>query len=503
MTDSSSLHGARSPLTGRSMSSVTTDAAASPATPGTPGNHALRRSATVATDGAQIRRRSMPGFPSSELPSEEGRRRNSTFSETSFTGVKRNVQEDLFSPCGDGLERPWWSSFSLVFALLPAIGGILHKNGSAVLTDIALLGLAAIFLNWSVTQPWAWYNSVQEIRIREEAMVEIVLEDDSEGEDRPSPSTPSKTTALLNDLPEEQDNASAPSPGISPNAGGRDRATHASKALRELYINEIGALLACFAAPVAGAYLLHTIRDQLSRPSEGLVSNLNLTVFVLAAEIGPLSHLMKLVKARTLHLHKVVLANPYREEMATAAQVQDMMQRLDELEVKAVATETKAGQQNGSTPNSGPGREKQEARMIREVRNAIQPELDALNRAVRRYEKKASVLAQVTDSRLSAIDTRLNDAIALAAAAARGSSSDWSFFLLLWENIVWIISLPHKTVFGTVRLALRPVVGLFRRSGKTTQEKGGYRDLRRAPGRSGSSSRMNSSDRVSTRISKR
>jgi hypothetical protein len=42
----------------------------------------------------------------------------------------------------------------LAFALLPALGGMFFKNGSSVITDIMLLGLAAIFLNWSVRLPW-------------------------------------------------------------------------------------------------------------------------------------------------------------------------------------------------------------------------------------------------------------------------------------------------------------------------------------------------------------
>jgi hypothetical protein len=42
----------------------------------------------------------------------------------------------------------------LAFALLPAISGALFKNGSAIVTDIMLLGLAGVFLHWSVTQPW-------------------------------------------------------------------------------------------------------------------------------------------------------------------------------------------------------------------------------------------------------------------------------------------------------------------------------------------------------------
>lgn len=51
-------------------------------------------------------------------------------------------------------EESNWQSAPLGLALLPAIAGIFSKNGSAVVTDITLLILAAIFLNWSVRLPW-------------------------------------------------------------------------------------------------------------------------------------------------------------------------------------------------------------------------------------------------------------------------------------------------------------------------------------------------------------
>jgi hypothetical protein len=51
-------------------------------------------------------------------------------------------------------EESNWQSAPLGLALLPAIAGIFFKNGSAVVTDITLLILAAIFLNWSVRLPW-------------------------------------------------------------------------------------------------------------------------------------------------------------------------------------------------------------------------------------------------------------------------------------------------------------------------------------------------------------
>jgi len=56
------------------------------------------------------------------------------------------------------LEAPsHWHSAPLVFAILPAIGGLLFQNGSAVVTDILLLGLGSMFLNWCVRSPWYDY----------------------------------------------------------------------------------------------------------------------------------------------------------------------------------------------------------------------------------------------------------------------------------------------------------------------------------------------------------
>ena len=51
-------------------------------------------------------------------------------------------------------EHSHWHSIPLGLALLPAIGGLCFQNGNALITDITLLGLAAIFLNWSIRLPW-------------------------------------------------------------------------------------------------------------------------------------------------------------------------------------------------------------------------------------------------------------------------------------------------------------------------------------------------------------
>ena len=90
------------------------------------------------------------------------RRRSSLISdsvEDSRNSLKSST-DDLFLPKLRGAGFPTnhepshWHSAPLALALLPALGGLLHHNGGAIVTDITLLLLAAIFLNWSVRLPW-------------------------------------------------------------------------------------------------------------------------------------------------------------------------------------------------------------------------------------------------------------------------------------------------------------------------------------------------------------
>jgi len=319
-----------------------------------------------------------------------------------------------------------------------------------------------------------WYRSAQQVRVREENMVEVALEDSDEGELRsPQPTTPTRSGGL-DDVPEEQ-----PQTPSRINADlRRDYADQTRRALRELYIHEIVALFWCFVCPILGAYLLHAIRDQLTRTSEGLVSNFHLTIFVLAAEIWPCSRVIKLIMARTMHLQRVVAANPSRAETVTTTQMQEVLKRLEELEARGAANGTANGHATAGTTQNGNtvapvDQGKQDAKIVREVRNLIQPELDALNRAVRRYEKKATVLAFQTESRMGALDMRLNDAIALAAAATKNNHSDWSGLAWVADRAVWAICLPLSALMSVALWPVRAVAGVF-----------GYRNPRRERSRS-------------------
>ena len=125
----------------------------------------LRRALTV-DESAQFRHRT----PSNRISTSNethtpssARRRSSNFSEYSLNEARRTFQsstDDLLlpKPSATGIEASHdssaWHSAPLAFALLPAIGGMLFQNGSSVITDVMLLGLAAVFLNWSVRLPW-------------------------------------------------------------------------------------------------------------------------------------------------------------------------------------------------------------------------------------------------------------------------------------------------------------------------------------------------------------
>lgn len=328
-------------------------------------------------------------------------------------------------------------------------------------------------------------------------MTEMVMDDDSDAEPRSGSPSGNKTTGL-NDVPEEDDKTDTSSPPFPAMNSARQR----QAALNELYAHEVIALAFCFLFPMLGAYLLHFLRSQLSRPSEGLVSNYNLTIFLLAAEIHPLSHLLKLVQARTLHLQRVVNSNPYQGTSPSISQIQDMSRRLAELESRAAAPYEPGTSPTGNgTSESTKQAGKPDSTLVREVRNAIQPELDALNRAVRRYEKKATVLAFQTESRLGAIDTRLNDAITLAAAATKNSANQGSFLGWLTERTMKLALMPVHAVLTVASLPFRAITKLIGRTRGDAEK--GSKDRRNGKGTSLGRLSSSDRDRIPSRISKR
>jgi hypothetical protein len=256
----------------------------------------------------------------------------------------------------------------------------------------------------------------------------------------------------LEDMPED-----GPAPDRETKPTGRLPAH--GKASNELYLHELLALLSCFLFPIIGAYLLHSIRGYLSRPSEGLVSNYNLTIFLLASELRPVSHLFKLIQARTLHLQRVVHANPYDNiNRESTGDIKELVRRLEDLEARTLVTEPNHAS-SGSEPTMN---NKQAALITTEVRRTLQPELDALNRAVRRYEKRATLQTMQTESRLLDLEARLADAISLAAAAAQtGQRQKYGLWSMLVEWIASGIVLPLQAFGALASLPFKTFIALI------------------------------------------
>jgi len=270
----------------------------------------------------------------------------------------------------------------------------------------------------------------------------MVMEEDDDGD------ALSFSQAILEEVPEE-DEATEPTPKPIRRLPAHEAATN------ELYTHEILALLSCFLFPLLGAYLLHTIRSQLTRPSEGLVSNYNLTIFLLASELRPMAHLVKLIQSRTLHLQRVVNSNPYDTVNGKAVgDVKDLMRRLEDLEARNSIAETSQGSEPTLTG-------KQSAVLTTEVRRTLQPDLDALNRAVRRYEKRATLQAFQTESRLHELEARLSDAISLAAAAAKNGQGQRGFTGIILEWIATAIVLPLQAFAVLVNLPFKTFMAIF------------------------------------------
>ena len=228
-------------------------------------------------------------------------------------------------------------------------------------------------------------------------------------------------------------------------------------AQKELQMHELLALSSCFLFPVIGAWLLHAIRGQLSRPSEGLVSNYNLTVFLLASEIRPVSHLVKMIQARTLFLQRVVNLNSTdNDQRLDSGQLTNLLKRVEELEAH-IADAAESSSKNAALA-ADINTAKLAAQAISETRKRFQPELDALNRAVRRYEKRTTISSLQTEARLQDLESRLKDVVVLAAAAQRNTENQSRNFMLILLNwMCAVVVVPVQSVWFLVQLPVRGV----------------------------------------------
>lgn len=373
-------------------------------------------------------------------PPALNRRRSSILSYSSIDEVAQSLRDDFISPSmsrarssREDNEVTHWHSTPLAFAILPAVGGLLFKNGTAFVTDILLLALAAIFMNWSIRLPWDWYYSAQMQR-RAVDIDDVPEMDDVDLDEAVEPSSSTEQ------LPEQESNADASNSPASIN----DEDIQREEAAAELRRLEKLALCSILVFPMLAAYLIHVIRGQLSTSSTGLVSDFNLSIFLLAAEIRPCRQLIRLITDRTLHLQRTVtgLNDPFGSAVEEKTFLSTLSSRIAELEAK-LSDHTIVSQ------NISLAEKNDVSQLSAEMRKRYEPRLEGLERAMRRYEKRSTTLAMLTDQRIGQLDALLQDTLSLAAQAARQSQNRGPVAKLL-QSISALFALPLKIAWGLV-----------------------------------------------------
>ncbi|RII09997.1 hypothetical protein CUC08_Gglean005987 [Alternaria sp. MG1] len=410
----------------------------------------LNRAATFA-EGAR------PSTP----PTAPSRRRSSLVSDLSDSRYSlRSSSDSLLRTSGrndmdkhaTSDEPSRWLALPVVAAVVPAIIGLTVDNGADVATDVLILVLAGWFLHWSVKVPWDWYHEAQQRRYLNDDVDDATYDDTIHEEDEDAPES------IEEPVGESQD----PKPNTTINAPASQAQREAREALKR---SEMLAFVGCFLGPLLGALLMHTIRGQLMR-AEGIVSDANLSIFLLIAEIPPVNRLIKMRTERILHLQRIVREAP--REPVRSADTQQLLQRISELEGRV------DGVQTTNNNNSEVDVEKLSA----EVRQTTQLQLDALNRAVRRYEKRHMAQSLQIEARFQDLEARLKDALALAAAAARtGQRPGVIAMTLSWIagtisymlQVAWdVVMYPFRTAVVVVSMAK----SLFVRDERRVRRKG-------------------------------
>jgi hypothetical protein len=221
--------------------------------------------------------------------------------------------------------------------------------------------------------------------------------------------------------------------------------------------HEMLALVSTFLFPACAAYLLHVIRGQLSRPSEGLVSDYNLTIFLLAAEIRPIRQLIRLFTHRTIHLQRIVRGN------GDSSMLSKKDKAITELASRLVVLEDKFGDQL-SSPGVSIVHKDEVTAISSDIRKRYEPRLDALERAVRRYEKRATTLTLLTEQRLQFLENRLQDALSLAAVAAQSSSKPGIVAAIL-STLAKTLAVPLELVWFVFVWPLKVTESVLKKAG--------------------------------------
>jgi hypothetical protein len=415
------------------------------------------------------------------LPSQQ-RRSESVDLGASLSSVPRITTDEQ--------EGSQWHGIALSFVIIPAVAGVFHKDVMQVMQDLMQVAMGGMFLYWCMRLPWYvfvtttkhrgyanvdrdWYKSAQAMRIQEdedayeEAPDDVLYEEaEDEGNNDTNPARPAPTPHQPSSKNVEKlgegtaTEAEVLQSSSNPEANRNFvplRSPEQEKALSGLRKTEMVALLACFTFPIIGAYLIHSVRAVLSSPSESLVNDINLSIFVLLAEARPFAQVCRIERTRIDRLQRA--ASPSCRPAGINNAMQTLESRIAHLEDRFSPYQDILDSEHSDSGSSYPNKPPPEtiAELTTSVRQTLQPQLDALNRAVRRYEKRTVTQTIQTEARIRDLEDRLADALSLAAIAARNMQrpglvqrtlESVASLIAWWMSVIWHIAVYPFVLFG-------------------------------------------------------
>lgn len=208
-----------------------------------------------------------------------------------------------------------------------------------------------------------WYISSHSIREEQEAIYEAAF------------CSSQVHTHQARESPSDDDAASLA-------AERKEQARIAAEALKRLRSYELTALALCFLSPLicaAGLSFIVSLLSTFHNQTFKIITRDNLILFVLASEVKPVAHSIRLVFAHTAHLQRVAHSNPLRTVKLTEARFNEMcaemerlMQRVRERDDALATVEQRL-----------------EAKVRAQVASSIQGEIEGLRKAQRQCEVEA------------------------------------------------------------------------------------------------------------------
>jgi hypothetical protein len=156
---------------------------------------------------------------------------------------------------------------------------------------------------------------------------------------------------------------------------------------------ELQAFVGLVVGPLLGAFLLSYVRTIMGRPANGLISNFNITIFVLAAEMRPINIALNYLNARSDRLHEEVHDVPPSKYEALSARFETLVEDFSTLQEQLTTTE-------GAGRNS---RYKQKSHGMDE-----HTDMEAVKSALRHFERQSTQDKKLFRAQLHDLSMRLD-----------------------------------------------------------------------------------------------